>query len=434
MRSFTPEMKTTQLNMLNYSLDDVAAVLAQVSGFDSAEDVLEIMAKARKDKVLQAHPYPVWTNKRGMLVTYVPDETKPNGRRQIAAKSQDRLNDKIFEAHEAEEAKSKGEALTMRKLYPQWLEHKASATSEATANRNSKDWKRYYANDPIVDAPMVSLGKNQLEEWVSTLTKEYCMNRTQFGNFSSIIRQMYAYAAEENLIPFNPFDAVHVNWKKLRKPQRKQDEELIFFTDEAERMVSYCWEQYNKNRQRVQIFAPLAIVFAFYTGVRIGELVSLRFTDINTDGITIQRMLDATNHVVPRTKGTDGPETRTVPLTTEALKVIEEVRRKKMEMGLPVNGYIFAFDEDYNGDPMRLMHRIKNTISAYCKELGMVERSMHDIRRTFISKCIEGGMNIKTVMNMVGHRHVKTTEDNYLVDIKRAQERTAELQRAIAYS
>ena len=55
MRSFTPEMKTRQLNMVNYSLDDIATVLAQVSGFDSAEDVLEIMAKARKDKVLQAH-------------------------------------------------------------------------------------------------------------------------------------------------------------------------------------------------------------------------------------------------------------------------------------------------------------------------------------------------------------------------------------------
>ena len=427
-------MKTRQLNMVNYSLDDIATVLAQVSGFDSAEDVLEIMAKARKDKVLQAHSYPVWTNKRGMLVTYVPDDSRPNGRRQIAAVSQDRLNDKIFEAYTAEEAKSNGESLTMRQLYPKWLEHKALVTTEATANRNNKDWKRYYANDPIVDAPMVSLSKNQLEEWVGTLTKEYEMNRTQFGNFSSIIRQMYAYAAEESLIPFNPFAAVSINWKKLRKPQRKQDEELIFFSDEAERMVSYCWEQYDKHRQRVQIFAPLAIVFAFYTGVRIGELVSLRFTDINRDGITVQRMLDATNHVVPRTKGTDGPDIRTVPLTSEALKVIEEVRRKKTEMGMPTNGYIFAFDGDFNGDPAKLMHRIKNTIKAYCIELEMVERSMHDVRRTFISKCIDGGMSIKTVMNMVGHKHVQTTENNYLCDIKRAQERTAELQRAIAYS
>ena len=419
--------------MIGYSLEDLATMIAKATGFNNAEDVLEIMARAQKDKILEAHAYPTWTNKRGMLVTYVSDDTKPNGRRQIAATTQDKLNDKIYQAYMAAESKSKSKSLTLRQLYPDWLKHKARVTSEATADRNNTDWNRYYAKDPIVDEPMISLSKNKLQEWVSTLTKEKHMNRTQFGNFSSIIRQMYAYAKDEELIPYNPFEDVQIVWSKLPKPQRKPDEELIFFSDEADRMINYCWEQYRKNRQRVQIFAPLSIVFAFYTGVRLGELVALRFADINRDGITVQRMLNASNEVVPRTKGTEGPVTRIVPLTPKAREIIEEVSRRKKEMGLPTNGYIFAFDDEPNKDSERLMHRIKNAILDYCDEFMMLRRSMHDVRRTFISKCIDDGMSIKTVMNMVGHQHVETTEANYLCDMKRIRERTAELERALCY-
>jgi hypothetical protein len=45
--------------------------------------------------------------------------------------------------------------------------------------------------------------------------------------------------------------------------------------------------------------------------------------------------------------------------------------------GLLVDGYIFAI-----GDPIRVYNRIKVTIKTYCRELKMVERSIHDVRRT----------------------------------------------------
>ena len=400
----------------------------------SADELLENMQTLQNQKILKQHEanHKIWFQESTKLwITYVPDANKPKGRRPMTAKTKSKLEDRVIAFYSIKKENDSSKALTLREFYPTWLAHKAKIKTKATAERNDKDWRRYYINDPIIDKPMASLSTNDLQEWVCTLKNEYKMDRTQFGNFSSIIRQMFKYAEEEKKIPFNPFSGVKFKWDEdfYDRPE-KTDEEQAFFPDEAEKMISYCWDQYHKNRQRVQIFAPLAIVFTFYTGLRLGELVALRFSDINKRSLKVQRMLTADVVVEPRTKK---HSKRTVPLTDNALEVIEEVKRKKLELGLPVDGYIFAFDNDYDGDPARLMTRISNSLKDYNKELGLIDRSMHDIRRTFLSTCIHNGLSIKTVSNFAGHKHIQTTEKSYLYDIMREEEKAEALTKALNY-
>lgn len=76
-----------------------------------------------------------------------------------------------------------------------------------------------------------------------------------------------------------------------------------------------------ENEVKRYVLSPLAVLFQFKTGVRIGELVVLRYEDIDGDFITVQRMFRRdSNEVVDYTKGTYGD--RRVILTTEAKRII----------------------------------------------------------------------------------------------------------------
>ena len=83
-------------------------------------------------------------------------------------------------------------------------------------------------------------------------------------------------------------------------------------------------------------------MFQYQTGVRIGELVALRYEDIETPNyIHIQRMFrrDA-REIVEHTKSQDGD--RQVYLTEAAKDIINAARRYQTEHGYDSNGFIFA--------------------------------------------------------------------------------------------
>lgn len=181
-----------------------------------------------------------------------------------------------------------------------------------------------------------------------------------------------------------------------------------------------------KDTIRTQKFVPLAIVFSFYTGLRNGELSALKFSDIHASGVVIQRMVNDNKDVVNRTKT---GASRTVELVPEAVKVIEEVKRRRLELGLPIDGYIFAIDDS----PYKTYYRIKVSVGQYCKELGLKIRSHHDIRRTFISKCIAEGYTLKEVMDMAGHRDYNTTINSYIKNIYCQDERVKRLADALDF-
>ena len=413
---------------LNGSFRDDVSNISNLTGL-SETVVQTLMNKKQKEKYL-AQNKPIWQNKKGRWVAYIPDPSKPRGERQISSNDKEALEQKIVDYYKSKDDSLTESTLTLRILYPKWLKHKESISSKATAKSNEKYWKKYYIDEPIIDEPMIDISSNRLKEWVLSLQKSEQMDRTKFGNFSSIIRQMYAYATEEGLIPFNPFAQVKIDWSKLPKREKPSADKQIYYQDEARQMINYCWEQYRKNRQRTQIFAPLAIVFTFYSGLRIGEVVSLRFSDISAYELRVQRMLDSSGVVQI---GTKTHEARCVPLVKEALEVIEEVKKRKQEMGLPINGYIFSFDNDYNKDPLRLRTRIQNSLRDYCKELAMENRSMHDIRRTFASFCHEDNISDIELMEYMGHKSIKTTQNSYLLNTKRTKERVKKLQSALHY-
>ena len=168
------------------------------------------------------------------------------------------------------------------------------------------------------------------------------------------------------------------------------------------------------------------MLFQFETGVRIGELVVLRYEDIEGDFITVQRMYRRdSKEVVPYTKGTYGD--RRVVLTSEAKRIIETCRKYQEENNCDSGGYIFSI----NGQPCSYA-ATADLYKKYCKQLGIEKKTSHKARKTVISALIDGNVNINSVREMVGHRDEKTTLSNYYYDRSTDEEKVKMIEAALS--
>ena len=323
------------------------------------------------------------------------------------------------------EAEQRGRNLTLRDLYPEWKEYKSLHTNaKTTLVRMHSDWKSYYADDPICDRPIRLLSKAELDVWVHKLIKQHDMTKTCYYNVSGIIRQALDYAVDCNYLDENVFRKVKVDKRMLRKPQKKPDSTQVFTENEVSEIVDLAWSDFRSKVKQYEL-APLAVIFQFQTGVRIGELSTLKYTDVERDQIHVQRMLRRdTKEVVEHTKTDCGD--RYIPLTDLAQKVIEECRRRQNELGI-ISPYIFSIKP---GEPLP-ERPVADLYSKYCSKVGTTHKSSHKARKTFVSALIDEGVNINSVMQLTGHADAQTTYKNYVFDRSTDEERKTKIENAL---
>lgn len=401
----------THLYPMQFSSQEILSYLSQ-NGTIDLRDVEHDMRRSRKEKILKKHPYTIYQGTDGRWRTHLPDESKKEGRRLIVKSHYGDLEDAICQYYESKDKELTKETCTLEKLYPLWIEYKTLHVKETTILRIKKDWRRYYEDTPIVKKPILSLTKLDLDAWVHKMIREYEMDKHQYGNFSLIIRQLLEFAVDSEVVQDNKFLKVKVDKKRVLRPERKKpDHTQVFNKSEETKVINRSLEAFEKDEHYVQHFAPIGIVFLFYTGLRISELAALKFSDVDGRTLHVKRMVEyPSGKVVEDTKGTFGE--REVPLTPDALVILQMVKERRVELGLDTDGYIFC----PNDRPINTYSAVSRAIKVYCKDQGIDPKSIHKVRKTMISTMIDGGLNLNTSRQIAGHMDEKTTLNNYYYD------------------
>ena len=172
--------------------------------------------------------------------------------------------------------------------------------------------------------------------------------------------------------------------------------------------------------------APLALIFQYQTGVRIGELVVLHYDDIETENyIHVQRMYSRDAHeVVDHTKSDDGD--RQIYLTEYAREVIDTARDYQLSHGYDSEGFIFALDGQII--PQRC---INSLLKKYCDILDIPYRSSHKNRKSYGSALINSGVSINTARQILGHADEKTTLNYYCYDQTMDKDKELQFEKAL---
>lgn len=415
-----------------FGIEEVLEFLSR-NGKIKVDDVLSDMSRERRQQLLQKHhTRRIWQATDGRWCTHVIDpETKK--RRKIAKTRLEDLEQYLAEFYDFADEQEKNLEWTLEKLYPEWLEFKKKHTQAWNyILKIEGDWKKYYVGTRIITIPLTKLTKLQLDEWAHSLIKDYDMSKNTYYNTTVIMRQALVYAVDLGIIPISPFSLVKIDGRRMfRKAKKKPSAVMVFSKEEQQKITRMAWEDY-RNEVKLRVLAPLCLLFQLQTGVRIGEAVAVKFSDIETpDYIHIQRMLrrDEGNKIIPHTKTDCGD--RQVLLTSEAKGIIAEARRYMKEHEIQ-SEFIFSIE-----DKPITAYCVHTLYQKYCRRLGIVDgnnkplKSSHTSRRTFISALLDEGVNINTVREMAGHASEKTTLGNYCYDRKVEAEKRAKFEAAL---
>ena len=189
-----------------------------------------------------------------------------------------------------------------------------------------------------------------------------------------------------------------------------------------------------------------AIFLAFRTGLRRGELLALRWKDIDLKAGVLhvrQTLVRVTNHGARADEGRtrlmfQEPRTpqsrRTVPIPEECLAALKQHKARQTEQKLLLgqayqdHGLVFCQADGKPMDPRNFLRSFEGMI----ERAGLPPIRFHDARHTFATLMLELGESPKTVQTMLGHSRVAIILDIYShVSLELEKKVAAELNAAL---
>ena len=202
-------------------------------------------------------------------------------------------------------------------------------------------------------------------------------------------------------------------------PSHQTPDIVVFKPDEQAAILVAC------KKERL----GFAIELDFMTGLRIGELCALKWSDFDfTEMIfdvrrTLQRIQKKTSDIGEKSAKTQIVEgdtktkngKRVIPITDVMYhKLMQHRSRQNFEKlrlgkGYADHGYVFANEFGYAVEPSYL----RDVYERILKSAGVSHYKFHTIRHTFATRAIENGAPVKIVSEILGHSSVQLTMDVY---------------------
>ena len=204
---------------------------------------------------------------------------------------------------------------------------------------------------------------------------------------------------------------------ELIKLPKLEIKEVQVFSLKEERLLEAAAFRYEDKR-------ALGIILCFCTGIRLGELCALKWSDIDMDAgmMSISKTVSRTKNFEDEkslTKLLVGtPKSRNsmrkIPLPTFLIKLVEQGKLYPKNE----NCYVLS-GTDTPIDPRSFQKLYKKLLI----DTGIQDRKFHAIRHTFATRALELGVDIKTISEILGHSNVSITLNIYahsLIEHKKA--------------
>lgn len=370
------------------------------------EEVLSrVMCMLEKEKYLSEHPYRIYQGRSGRWYTYLKDGNK---RRKIERKTKEDIENAVVEHY-----KALYRVPTINDIFNSWNDRRVEMgkIKEATTTRYRTDFERFFG--PIKDREINNILPEELSDFLEEQVLEHNLSAKAFSNLKTLLRGTLKRAKKLKLLnyPIDPiFTDIDISEKDFRK-RPVDDSKEIFYDDERERIVTYCSEHRNKGY-------CLAILLIFATGLRIGEVVSLKRGDIFDDEIYVHR-----TETRWRKDGCTYYDVSDDPKTFAGIRRVVVPRSFKWVLDILRDG---GTDEwVFVGPKGNRLHAdaIRENLYRICAKLDIPKRPPHKIRKTYGSILLDNNVDAKFIEKQMGHTDILTTKLHYYRDRKRLDQK-----------
>lgn len=355
------------------------------AAFDGEENVREIISKGGRGSI------------KSNFWAAVAEETIYNGRRLVKRKTKEEIEDFLVEFY-----KERKEPQTIEKTYNEWIDKKLKfeEISNQTRDRYNVDLQKYFSSCKDMEIRYVTT--DFLDNFIIDNIKRNNMKPKAWSNLRTLIRGIFLFAKKRGYCQTNITEylqELEIS-RKLLNHEQKSNENSVFSKEEIKILIDSL-----KTSKNIK---DLAILMAIYTGMRVGEIVALKWEDIGENYIHVCR-----TQINYKENKKNVHEIRNFPKTEAGIRdvvIVPELREviKRIRAINPFTEYVF----DRNGEPIH-KHLVCSRLYTLCERYGFPKKGMHAIRKYYATLLINAGVEESIVTSQMGHTNIETTLKYY---------------------
>ncbi len=393
--------KLNEKEILQYALENNIIDLSYVQ---------EKIEMAKRKELLEKHPYSVWKGKDSKWYTYLPDEEK--GRRLCKRTTEKDINDLIIQYYEDNDKHKQQMEYRFDSCWNAWKGKQISyGVSSNTVSKYNFDYKRYFEGTDFEKLDIRKITEEDITVFIISKIRELNLKEKAGKALWGYISGVFKSARINKKIFENPCSYVETKrFSKFYNREQNPLENRILSNREIKLLEDKLQKDHEEKPCYIQSYA---VELAMYTGMRVGELAALRWSNIslNEDIIIISESekFDRINkeYVI---SGTKTGKTRIFPMTDKIKSFFKNLKKIEMRQGI-LGEFVFSDD---NG---RITARsISECMRRKCSQVGIDQRGIHALRRTLNSKMRCDGVSATVAASLLGHTE-KVNQENYTYDI-----------------
>jgi len=373
------------------------------SGMISEEELREYFEMKLRREMLAKHPYAIKQGKDCRWTTYVVDEAKKDGRRQIRKSSEEGMIEFLVTYYQEKE-------MTFKAMYFDWRRIHDLGVSENTIYKYETDYKRFFEGTEFEKMKISIIEEEDIQIFLIKAIKEHSLPPKSASRLYWYINQVMTRARKKKWIYCDPLEFLQPKqfYSQCKYNVRTVEEET-FSIEEIGRLRNLLEEHSKKNPKYMPNYA---VEFAIYTGMRVGEISALKWSDVSSDYILIRdsEIYNRKSKDYALKGTTKTGKARRFPLTSDLKELLDRVRQIQEEHGYLCE-WVFA------GENGRIHKNvISSCIKNRCRMLGINERGIKAFRKTLNSILHENGASVSMVASMLGHSE-DVNRQHYTYDI-----------------
>ena len=400
----------TENEMLKYALEN------GIINIDTIQTKIEMNERL---KFLEKHEAKIWQSTDGKWYTYLPD--MKNERRLIKRNSEKALKDAIIDFYKETE-----EEPTIEAIFHQWIDEKLEygEIQKQTYDRYIVDFHKFFEETGFAEKKIRYIDDITLEHFCKSQIRDKELTSKGWANLRLLIRAIFKFARKRG---YTKTDIVNfMSYLELSKTMfrhtKKKSSDNVFNENEMKQIVEYCISK--------PTLSNMAVLFAAYTGMRVGEIVALKWEDVQKDIIYVHRTQvsykDDNGHYIHTVKNNAKTEAgnREVVIIPQLREVLRRLRVIN-----PFTEYVFQIDDDKTV----LKNTICKNLHIICDNLNIKRRGVHTLRKTFITNMINANVEETIILEQVGHTMLETSKAFYYYNDKMTNYMSDKIQKAISY-